>query len=210
MGTQLGIDGVFLHSHLKRYRLESDVREIVNAHPQILLAHDPLDVPANLAKTLEVVQEEFVPCPALVDEPRLQIRRYTHPLMACEHEATLIAYDNGVRLVDSAVSFEAAASSVRALTWWEVPDETMLDDYNISLQLITKDWRNVRQIDRHMYDSLLPWNVIELSTTDLPAGEYRLMLVLYRRDTGETIGGVENADSISSDIIPLLTFEIPS
>ena len=210
LGTQLGIDGVFLHSHLKRYRLESDVRVIVNAHPQVLLAHNPLDVPANLAKTIEVIQQEFVPCPALVDEPKLQIRKYTHPLMACAHEAAPIAYDNGVKLVDRAVSFDHVANGVRALTWWEIPDETMLDDYNISLQLLSKDWQNVRQIDRHLYDKLLPWNVIEMFTTDLPAGEYRLMLVLYRRDTGETIGGVESADSISSDIIPLFTFEIPS
>ena len=90
----------------------------------------------------------------------------------------------------------------------------MLDDYNVSFQLVScfrRIGENVRQIDRHLYDKLLPWNVIEMFTTaDLPAGEYRLMLVLYRRDTGETIGGVENADSMSSDIIPLLTFEIPS
>ena len=68
----------------------------------------------------------------------------------------------------------------------------------------------MRQFDRHLNDRIVAWRVIEMSTTDLPAGEYRLMLVLYRRDTGETIGGVENADSISSDIIPLFTFEVPS
>ena len=52
LDAQLGIDGVFLHTHLKRYRLEQDVRAILKAHPQILLAHDPSEVPLNYARTL--------------------------------------------------------------------------------------------------------------------------------------------------------------
>ncbi len=208
--TQLGMDGVFIHSHLKRYRLDSDVREILDAHPHILLAHDPSDVPLNYAKVLEQTQEDYVPCAALVDEPDLLIRRFTHPLMDCDHEPTSIYYENGMKIVDYVARYETSVERIQALTWWDVPDANMLDEYNVSFQIVTPDWRNVRQIDRHLYDKLLPWNVIEITTTDLPTGEYRLMLVLYRRDTGETIGGVENADSISSDIIPLLTFEIPS
>ena len=39
--TQLGIDGVFLHASLQRYRLTEDTRDILKAHPHILLAHDP-------------------------------------------------------------------------------------------------------------------------------------------------------------------------
>ena len=208
--SQLGIDGTFLHRHLKRYRLESDVRDILKAHPHILLAHDPSDVPLNYAQTVDIIRDKYVVCDALVDEPDLLIRKYTHPLMDCDHEPTPIDYENGMQIVDYVARYEASVERVQTLTWWDVPDARMIDDYNISLQLITKDWRNVRQLDRHLYDNLLPWSVIEFSTVELPAGEYRLMLVLYHRDTGETIAGFDSFGSESSDIIPLLTIEIQS
>ncbi len=88
--SQLGIDGTFLHRHLKRYRLESDVRDILKAHPHILLAHDPSDVPLNYAQTVDIIQDKYVVCDALVDEPNLLIRKYTHPLMDCDHEPSSI------------------------------------------------------------------------------------------------------------------------
>ena len=39
--VQLDIDGIFLHSHLKRYRLESDVRAILNEHPSFATGSRP-------------------------------------------------------------------------------------------------------------------------------------------------------------------------
>ena len=167
LDAQLGIDGVFLHSNLKRYRLTEDTRNVLEAHPHILLAHDPSDVPLNYARTLAVVQEVLAPCDLLVDEPTLSIRRYAHPVMGCDHESASIQYDNGVRLIDRATKLEPQAQRIQVLTWWEVPDEEMLDQYNISLQIITSDGQNVRQIDRHLYNNIVPWSVIELSTADL-------------------------------------------
>ena len=73
LDAQLGIDGVFLHTHLKRYRLEQDVRAILKAHPQILLAHDPSEAPLNYARTLATVLEQLLSCDVLVDEPALFI-----------------------------------------------------------------------------------------------------------------------------------------
>ncbi len=206
----LGIDGSFLHTHLKRYRLKSDVRDILKTHPHILLAHDPSDVPLNYAQTVDIIQDKYVVCDALVDEPNLLIRKYTHPLMDCDHEPSSIYYDNGINVVDYAAHYDASAERIQALIWWEVPVEDMLKEYNLSLQIVTPDWQNVRQIDRHLNDRVLPWRVIELSAAELPAGEYRLMLVLYHRDTGETIAGFDSLGSESSDIIPLLTIEIQS
>ena len=208
--TLLGIDGKFLHANLKRYRLEQDVREILDAHPHILLAHDPSDVPLTYAQTLDIVLNEYIPCVVLVDEPDLHISKYTHPLMDCDNEPTPIAYENGMKIVDYVARYKASAERIQALIWWEVPVEDMLKEYNLSLQIVTPDWQNVRQFDRHLNERIVPWRVFDLSTGDLPAGEYRLMLVLYRRDNGETIAGFDSFGSESSDIIPLLTIEIQS
>ena len=206
--VQLGIDGYFLHSHLKRYRLESDVKEILAAHPQVLLAHNPSNQPLNYARTLEYVTQDFIPCTVLVDNSDLHIQRYVHPVLGCEHDAASVKYENGIQILDHAAHFDAEAERIQVFTWWDVPDENMLDQYNISLQIITPDWQNLRQIDRHLYNNIVPWNVTELSTVDLPEGEYDLILVLYRRDSGERIQGLEVASEEVAKFFSLRGFII--
>ena len=210
LDAQLGIDGEFLHANLKRYRLEQDVQAILKAHPQILLAHDPVKVPLNYARTLATIQEELSSCDVLVDEPKLLIHRYVHPVMGCNHEAAPIEYDNGVRVVDRAVQFDVDAERIKVLTWWDVPNEAMLEEYNISLQVFSAEGQNVRQVDRHLYDNIVPWNVVELSTADLPADDYALVLILYRRDSGSKVIGVDKSNDEKRSILPIATFDSQS
>ena len=113
-----------------------------------------------------------------------------------------------MRLIDRATKLDPQAQRIQVLTWWDVPDEEMLDQYNISLQIITSDGQNVRQIDRHLYNNIVPWSVIELSTADLSAGDYRLMLILYHRDTGGKVNGVDEIYGESAGILPILSFSI--
>ena len=84
-------------------------------------------------------------CDVLVDEPALLIRRYAHPVMGCNHEAAPIEYENGIKVVDRAVQFDEDTERINVLTWWDVPDEAMLEEYNISLQIISSEGQNVRQ-----------------------------------------------------------------
>ncbi len=202
----LGIDGLFLHTNLKRYRLEEDVRSILEARPLILLAHDQSNAPLNYAGTLAVVQDVFVPCDLLVDEPTLLIRRYAHAIMGCNHEAAPIEYDNGIRVVDRALRLDSDAERIEALIWWDVPGEAMLDEYNISLQIISSEGKNVRQTDRHLYNNVVPWSVVDLSTENLPADDYALVLILYRRDSGSKVVGVDQSTDEFGSILPLLGF----
>ncbi|MCY4071335.1 MAG: glycosyltransferase family 39 protein [Chloroflexi bacterium] len=208
LGTQLGIDGAFLHASKKRYRLEEDVRDIMEAHPHVLLAHDPSEVPLNYARTLAIIKEAYVPCTSLVEEPALRIRKYRHPVMRCDHQPAPIDYDNGIGLIDRAALYDADAEVVQALTWWDVPNTEILDEHNISLQIITADWQNIRQIDRHFYDSIVPWNMLELSTAGLSNGSYRIVLVVYNRHTGKKIAGVDNTNGETSGFHTLLAFDV--
>ncbi len=210
LDAQLGIDGEFLHTHLKRYRLTEDLRSILSAHPHILLAHDPSDVPLNYTRTLAIVSEALAPCDMLADEPDLSIRKYAHPVMGCEHQSAAIQYENGIRLIDRAVAFDPEAQRIRALTWWDVPDDEMLNQFNISLQIINSDRRNIRQSDHHLYSGLVPWSVIELSTADLPPGGYQLVLILYNRESGSKVPGVDERSGESAGILPIQAFSIDS
>lgn len=209
LGTQLGIDGAFLHSHLKRYRLTEDTRAILAEHPHILLAHDPANVPPNYPRVLSIINDALAPCHTLVDEPTLSIRRYAHPLMDCDHKPAPIDYANGIRLIDRAATYDADKELIQVLTWWHVPDADMLDQYNISLQILDRHWQNRRQNDRHLYE-LSPWAVRELSTADLPPASYQLALILYHRDSGAKVPGVTESGGESAGIIPILPFTIDS
>lgn len=208
LGAQLGIDGVFLHTNLKRYRLSEDTRDILAARPHILLAHDPSNVPLNYANTLAAVQEVLMPCDLLVDEPTLSIRKYAHPVMGCDHQSAAIDYDNGIRVVDRAARLDPELQRIRALTWWDVPGGQMLNQYNISLQIINSDWQNIRQIDHHLDSGVVPWSVSELSTADLPPDDYRLMLIMYNRENGSKVQGVDELSGESAGILPILRFTI--
>ncbi len=201
LDAQLGIDGVFLHTNLRRYRLEEDLRSILEAHPLILLAHDPSNVPLNYARTLATVQDVFASCNLLVDEQTLSIRRYAHPVMGCDHEAAPIKYDNDIKVVDRAVRFDPDVESIESLIWWDVPDEAMLEEYNISLQIITSDGRNVRQTDRHLNDKIVPWSVINMSTDDLPSDSYQLVLILYHREHLAKVAGIDLRSATASKIL---------
>ena len=206
--VQLGVDGTFLHTSLKRYRLERDVRGILREHPRVLLANDPREMSPNYIKALEIIQEDYMLCAVLVDKPDLLIQRYVHPVVDCGHEPAPIEYDNNIKTIDRAARYVPESDLVQILTWWGVADEGLLDEYNVSLQIITPDWQNVRQVDRHLYDDLLPWNVIELPTEGLPPGDYRLMMILYHRDTGEKVSGLDLASGEAGKLLPLLAFTV--
>ena len=207
--AQPGLDGVFLSASRRRYRLERDVKAILDEHPYLLLAYHPQYPSPNADKTLEIIRQEgYIPCAVIIDKPDWQAQRYVNQVMDCDHQPAPIEYDNNIKVVDHAAHYVPESDLVQILTWWEVADEDLLDEYNISMQIITPDWQNVRQIDRHLYDNLLPWNVIELPTEGLPPGDYRLMMILYHRGTGEKVSGTDLTSGETAKLLPLLAFTV--
>ena len=159
----------------------------------------------------------FIPCDVLVNEPDLLVQRYVNQVVDCDHQPAPIAYDNGIKVIDRFVRYVPESEVLQILTGWEAAAGDWLDPYTVSLQIITSDWRNVRQIDRRLYDNwlpwdalLLPWDVIELSTEGLPPGDYRLMFILYNRNTGEKVSGLDLTSGETGNILPLLSFTIES
>lgn len=100
------------------------------------------------------------------------------------------------------------AQAIRLLAWWDVPNNEMLDKYNDSLQIMTADWRNILQIDRHLYDGLVPWSVLQLPTAELPADDYRLALILYARESGSKVHRLDELSGEAAGIIPIAAFSI--
>ena len=111
-------------------------------------------------------------------------------------------------MIDQAARFDPERQILETLLWWDLPREDMFDHFNFSLQIITPDWRNVRQADHHLQGQHLPWNVSELSTADLPPGDYRLMLIVYERASGNKAARLSPESDAAATMLPLLGFQL--
>ena len=209
VNTLLGIEGVFVSLEIRDWELRRDIRKLLNERPYVLLAYNPENQSQFVDKTLEIIQGNYMPCAILVDKPDLLAQRYVHSVMGCDHEPAPIEYNNSIKVIDRAARYVPESDLVQILTWWEVEDESLLDEYNVSMQIITPDWQNMRQEDRHLYE-LPPWDVVELSTKGLPPGDYRLVIILYHRDTGEKVSGADPTTGEAAKIWPILEFTIES
>jgi hypothetical protein len=208
MEAQLGIDGTFVPSYFDVEELKTDIPDKLANHPYLLLTYNPLDKPDNFDIVLDIIRQDYIACEVVIDKSGLFVQRYVHRSFACDHEYTPIVYANGVTIVDKDVQYDSATNIVQILTGWVVADEQLLYEYNVSLQIVTNDWQNAGQTDRHLHDDLLKWYVAELSTEGLSAGDYRVMVILYHRDTGEKVIGTDLITGETGNILPLLTFTI--
>ena len=211
LAQEFGLDSSFLPASDKKYRLRRDVEAIMAAQPAIIVAGDPsVDMP-NHALALYHIKKVFMACPPLVDEADMHFQRYTHPVIGCDHApAEIVDFANGMRLLDRALWHDADAGSLEALLWWEIPDESNLDDYNISLQLFDSNGEKVGQNDYHLDEKRTPWGVVELATDDLSPGDYRLKLILYNRHDGARVSGIDAATGKSMAMLPLHEIKVSS
>ena len=205
----LGIDGGFILRRAFGEWLEENIRHQMTDSPYLLFVYDPQDKPKTFDRVMGEISASYEACDVVVDEPNLLVRRYVNPIIGCEREGYApIAYENGVRVADRFARHLPESEVLQILTGWEVEDKSLLDEYNVSMQIITSGWQNVRQEDLHLYE-LPPWNVIELPTDGLPPGDYRLVIILYHRDTGEKVSGADLTSGESANIFPIATFTIP-
>ena len=82
-----------------------------------------------------------------------------------------------------------------------------LYNYHISHQLISTDWDNVAQLDLPLAHEGKPRR-FSIDVAGVPAGSYRLMAILYDKETGERVGWIDN-DSVLPDMLTLAEINIP-
>ena len=207
--TVLGIHGAFIWTQMEGSELREEFYRRVDNHPYLLFTYEPGNIPASFEELRTLLEHDYAPCEVLVDTDGVFVQRYTYHTLECDREYQPIHYDNGIKIVDKFADYIRAENSVRVVTGWEVADDAKLQHYNVSVQIITPDWQSVRQApDRHLYDDILKWYVVELSTENLPPGDYRAMVILYDRETVKKVPGIDMATGVSGDIFAVLTFTI--
>ncbi len=209
-GTLLGLDSYFLHFSYQADRLNARMPALLDGNPYLLLVYDALERPPNLEHVEQYLLREYQACHIVLDGPRFFARRYVHRALSCEREYQPIHYDNGIRIVDKFAEYHPDEETLRIVTGWEVAHPRQLQSYNVSLQIITPDWQNVRQgRDRHLYDEVLKWHVVDLSTAALPPGEYRAVVILYDRyHSSAKVHGVDLNSGGAGTILPVHHFSI--
>lgn len=210
MESLLGNDGAFVKRNLDAEALSSDLPRKLDDQPYLLLTYNPLSPPSNLMLVDDYLRQSYQPCDIIFDSSDLFVQRYIDRALRCERDYQPIHYENGIRIVDKFAEMRGDAGVIRVVTGWEVADDALLDEYNVSIQIITGDWRNVRQApDRHLYHSVLKWYVVELPTTDLAPGDYRVVVIVYdRHHASSKVTGTDLATGETGTILPIFSFTI--
>ena len=208
---QLGLDSIRLKMRRSDTVIETQYQWLYSNYARFILGFQPSSSPTQLPYLFELIKRDFTICDTLIDEPAMTALRIVDRDIGCQHQPVPTTFVNGLAVQDRFARHLREESQIIVLTWIETADQRHTLDHNISWQIITEDWRNVRQVDKHLSDSdVLPWSRIEISTAGLQPGQYRLMLILYRNDTGAKIYYIDPVSGQESGFLPILDFTISS
>ena len=154
------------------------------------------------------MESDYVTCPPVIDRGDMLIERFAQRSLSCAHQARGADYASGISLLDRHARYDAASSAVDVLTWWHVADEAALEQYNISLQILSLDGQKASQMDRHLTHNLLPWRVLQLPTDGLSPGDYQLALIVYDRVSGAKLTARDHASGASEKFLPVARFTL--
>ena len=183
--------------------------ERLDDQPYLILAYDPADLPAQADGAIAAIRSQYTACDVLADREVFFAQRFVDRSLTCDRRVQPIHYDNGIKISDRFGDYDGERETVRVVSGWAVADQTQLDEYNVSIQLHSADGRNLRQAgDRHLHDDILKWYVAEISTADLPPGDYQVVVILYDRITGAKAVGSDPATGESATIHPVVEFRV--
>ncbi|MDE2650540.1 MAG: glycosyltransferase family 39 protein [Chloroflexota bacterium] len=206
--TLLGVDGTLIPSAWTAEQLEAQLAGRLANNPYLLLMQDPQAPPASLEPTVDGIIRAYQPCATVLNEPDLFVQRYVDKRLSCQRAYQPIQYDNGIRIVDYFGEVDQAAQTVRLVSGWEVASQAQLQQYNVSLQVLTADRRNVAQTDRHLYDNILTWYAAELPIDYLPPADYQAVVIVYDRESKAKAAGTDLTSGERGMILPILHFTI--
>lgn len=209
--TLMGVDGTFIRTHFDDAQLEQEIPERLADHPYLLFTYDPSNKPEIFDSSRSIIERDYTLCNLELNEADLRVERYVYRTLDCDREYQPIHYENGITVVDKYADFFPDRDILRVVTGWEVADKALLYQYNISIQVQSMDGQKVAQInpDRHLYHDVLKWFVVELSTSELSPGDYRVVVIVYERNPPHAkVFGTDIESGEYGKILPIGTFSI--
>ena len=205
----LGIDGAFIPNRWHEQRLLEKLDSSIDNHPYLLFTYNPQRLEPNFDDVSAYLAAHYLACDVVVDVEDVYVQRYAHPLAGCDRVYQPILFDNGITIVDRLSEFDEENNVVRLVTGWEISDESQLEQYNISLQILDSNREKYWQDDWHLYNRILKWHEVEMvPTRELEPGYYRAVVILYDRFSGEKVQGIDLTSGERISILPLVTFSV--
>ncbi len=139
---------------------------------------------------------------AILIEYRWQALDCDKPAIHSAHESDLIQYEF------FSAGLSPAGDKVLFVDRWSPMNGFATDRYKLSHQLINADGENVAQLDLPLvHEGILRQFSIDVG--DAPAGNYRLVAILYHSQTGERYNWTEN-QSLATTMLSLSELKIPA
>ena len=161
----------------------------------ILLAYDPRAVAADdIDRYRAWLAHRFKSCRRLTDKPAARLEYFLDAAFPCAlanaAQPLNVKYANGVELGNLLVAFDDGLLDINLL-WTRLPENA----HAFSIQFIDADgaWAG----GEDFVIGLEPLAQHRIDTASLPAGDYRLTLILYDYATGRSVSGVESATGTS-------------
>jgi len=190
--------------------LENYVRSRAITEPSIWVFYQ-----TSMTDTAKVVEFQAVmhklnyqPCETIEMGVDTMVTQYLWDTLNCQPPQLAASYQTDI--IDYqfyAAELDAAHSKLLFSDQWTAQGDDRLENYKMSYQLITSDWNNVAQLDLPLvHEEQL--RLFSIDIADVPAGTYRLMAILYDRDSGErqdwsnSTGGLSNMLTLTEIVIP--------
>ena len=137
------------------------------------------------------------------------ILEYSWRLLNCQPLALQLS--RGTDLFDYqfyGLQVDTKDEAIHFVDSWGSLAETPLDSYKMSYQLVTADWDNVAQLDLPLVHEGVPRR-FSIDISEILAGSYRLVAILYNAHTNERLVWDGNDDAFPA-MLSLGEIEIPN
>lgn len=139
--------------------------------------------PAAIAAIDAAMQEnDLIPCDTTHFPNATVLVTYRRAFLQCETQP-----NSSFATAAGAIQHYGAVQEDAKLLFaglWQPASDAPSDALNVSFQLLDGDWHNHAQIDLPV-SSLFEMRQFHFNLSELPAGDYRLMVVVYDAQTGE-------------------------
>ncbi len=176
------------------FELDTFVRYHAITEPSYRLSYQTSVIDSDEVSALEAVMDGLNYEPCQVDELGIHtiIVKYWWTTLRCQDPQPLDSFATGF------VDYEFYGATVDE-NWntlffsdrWSPKPEFSIENDMMSFQLISEGWENVAQLDIPLVNESIP-RQFSIDISNVNAGTYRLMAILYDRSTGDRQKWIDN------------------
>ncbi len=169
---------------------EQLAREYLDNSHRVWVAYDPTKFPDHVGSFDGELIKSHILCGTIVDSPQLHLNLYGH-LPTSE---SAMAFGDGISAMPLA-PFTVTDGRLNALVVWTLSDTVPSNTYSVALHLEDAGGQIAAQGDYGLPTEARSCHSSDMDVSDLPAGEYTLLLGVYNSQTGERLPATNDGET---------------